>query len=152
MSKYLFDASSIINLMKRGTVTLLADGETLDLALYEAINAIWKEYSKLKVISKDLSKRYIRVVRRVMEVIPINIIKGLEEEVFDLASKEDLTIYDSSYLLIAKRKNLVLVTDDNVLRSKPVVSSFSERIKFIQLHTNIFYIMQDVGMYPERLA
>ncbi|WP_231961165.1 type II toxin-antitoxin system VapC family toxin [Saccharolobus sp. A20] len=152
MSKYLFDASSIINLMKRGTVTLLADGETLDLALYEAINAIWKEYSKLKVISKDLSKRYIRVVRRVMEVIPINIIKGLEEEVFDLASKEDLTIYDASYLLIAKRKNLVLVTDDNVLRSKPVVSSFSERIKFIQLHTNIFYIMQDVGMYPERLA
>ncbi|AOL17479.1 DNA-binding protein [Sulfolobus sp. A20] len=138
--------------MKRGTVTLLADGETLDLALYEAINAIWKEYSKLKVISKDLSKRYIRVVRRVMEVIPINIIKGLEEEVFDLASKEDLTIYDASYLLIAKRKNLVLVTDDNVLRSKPVVSSFSERIKFIQLHTNIFYIMQDVGMYPERLA
>ncbi|TRM83017.1 DNA-binding protein [Sulfolobus sp. A20-N-F6] len=138
--------------MKRGTVTLLADGETLDLALYEAINAIWKEYSKLKVISKDLSKRYIRVVRRVMEVIPINIIKGLEEEVFDLASKENLTIYDASYLLIAKRKNLVLVTDDNVLRSKPVVSSFSERIKFIQLHTNIFYIMQDVGMYPERLA
>ncbi len=87
MSKYLFDASSIINLMKRGTVTFLADGETLDLALYEVINAIWKEYSKLKVISKDLSKRYIRIVRKMMEVIPINTIKGLEEEVFELSLK-----------------------------------------------------------------
>ena len=37
---YLFDASSILNLIKRGLVTPLADGLTLDLALYECLNAI----------------------------------------------------------------------------------------------------------------
>jgi len=118
LTEYLFDASSIVNLIKRGIVSPLTNGETLNLALYECISAIWKEYRKLKVISRDLAGKYIRAIIKVMSIIPVNSISGSEEEVFDLALKEDLTIYDASYLLVAINKNLMLVTDDKVLRDR----------------------------------
>ncbi|AHC51999.1 DNA-binding protein [Sulfolobus acidocaldarius SUSAZ] len=114
----MFDASSIINLIKRGIVSPLANGETLNLALYESMSAVWKEYRKLKVISRDLAAKYIGAIIKVMNIIPVNSINGSEEEVFDLALKEDLTIYDASYLLVAINRNLILVTDDKVLRDK----------------------------------
>jgi len=45
-------------------------------------------------------------------------IRGLEEEVFNLASKENITIYDASYLYIAMRNNFILITDDKELKDK----------------------------------
>jgi hypothetical protein len=39
---YLFDASAIANLVKRGSLKPLSEGVTLDPAAYEALNAVWK--------------------------------------------------------------------------------------------------------------
>ncbi|RLE64713.1 MAG: DNA-binding protein, partial [Thermoprotei archaeon] len=37
----------MVNLVKRGIIKVFASGSTIDLALYESINAIWKEYKLL---------------------------------------------------------------------------------------------------------
>jgi len=62
---------------------------------------------------------FIDIINDIFNVIKVTSIKGLEKEVFDLASKEDLTIHDASYMYIAIRNKLILVTVDEKLRKKP---------------------------------
>ncbi len=116
--RYVFDASSIVNLIKRGRTKIFAEGITLDLALYESINAIWKECVLLKRIDIDTAQKFVEIINKVFKVIKLVSITGLEEEVFTLALKESITVYDASYMYVAMRDNLILVTDDQKLRSK----------------------------------
>ena len=48
----------------------------------------------------------------------MNSIKGFENEVFSLACKEDLTIYDASYLYASMKAQATLITDDRKLKEK----------------------------------
>lgn len=115
---YLFDASTIINLIKRGIARVFAYGATTDLALYESLNAVWKEFKLLKRIDEETALEYVDVVTKVFKAIEKVSIEGNEEEVFKLASKENLSIYDASYLYAAIKHKLILVTDDSKLLSK----------------------------------
>ncbi len=115
---YVFDASSIVNLIKKGIVKPFADGITIDLALYESLNAVWMEYQLLKRLDRDTALLFLDVIGNVFNVIKVLPIRGLEKEIFDLASKEDLTVYDTSYLYVAMRNKFTLVTDDQRLRSR----------------------------------
>ncbi|MCC6032792.1 MAG: type II toxin-antitoxin system VapC family toxin [Desulfurococcaceae archaeon] len=115
---YLFDASAIVNLVKKGCLKPLADGVTLDLAIYEALNAVWKEYAVLQRIDAETAVSLIEILEGVFTIIPLESIKNHETEVFKLASKEDLTIYDSSYVYVALKKELILITDDKKLARK----------------------------------
>jgi len=115
---YLFDASSIVNLVKKGVVKFFSIGSTIDLALYESINAVWKEYKLLKRFDKNTALEFIKILDDIFNIIDTFSIKSLEKEVFEIASKEGLTIYDASYIAIAKKNNLILVTDDHVLMKK----------------------------------
>ena len=65
-------------------------------------------------------------------VIKIMSIRGLEEEVFNLISKENTTIYDASYLYIAIRNIFILVTDDKELKNKA--------LKYVKAVTSSFQI------------
>jgi predicted nucleic acid-binding protein len=114
---YLFDSSSLVNLVKRGIVKPFVEGVTLDLAIYESINAVWKEYMLLKRIDEETALRFVSIISRVFEVMEVTSMSGLESEVFKLASKENLTVYDASYLYVSVGRKLTLVTDDWKLRS-----------------------------------
>ena len=113
---YLFDASSIVNLVRKGIVKPLADGVTLDLALYESLSAVWKEFKLLKRFDEAIALELLDIICDVFNAMKIISAKGLEKEVFDLASKEELTIYDAAYVCAAMRNELTLVTDDQELR------------------------------------
>ncbi len=115
---YLFDASSIVNLVKRGILRVLGQGSTIDLARYEALNAVWKEYSLLKQIDRETMLEFADILSKIFDIIRIENIQGNEREVIELATREKLTIYDASYLLLAIKKNLVLITDDEKLKRK----------------------------------
>jgi len=118
MSRYLFDASSITNLVKRGVTKVLAEGKTLDLAYYESLNAVWKEHTLLRKINGETALEYIETLSLVFKALEVDSIRDEEVKVFKLASREGLTIYDASYLYIAIRDGLTLVTDDNKLKNK----------------------------------
>jgi predicted nucleic acid-binding protein len=115
---YLFDASAIINLVKREYLKPFIDGATLDLAIYESLNAIWKEYLLLHRLDDETVKRLLSVLRGIFSVVSIASISGYEYEVFELAVKEKLTVYDAAYLYYAAKNKLILVTDDARLREK----------------------------------
>ena len=118
MTSYLFDASSIMNLIKKGLIRPLANGVTMDLALYESLNAVWKENRLLKRIGEDTALEYTNIISEIFKVVEVWSIKGLEEEVLNLAFKENLTVYDASYLYMAIKGGFTLVTDDQNLKNK----------------------------------
>jgi predicted nucleic acid-binding protein len=115
---YLFDASSIVNLIKRGSLRPLSRGITLDLAVYESLNAIWREYKLLGRLDLETARLLVEVLQRVFSIMPLESIEGFEEEVFQLAIKENLTVYDAAYLFVAIKHNLTLVSDDRELLNK----------------------------------
>jgi predicted nucleic acid-binding protein len=57
-------------------------------------------------------------LKEVFNIVSIVDISGYENEVFEFAVKEELTIYDAAYLYYAIRNELILVTDDRKLREK----------------------------------
>jgi len=116
--RYLFDASSILNLIKRGMTSAFMEGATVNLALYECLNAIWKECRLLGRIDEKTALSYVDVLADVFSAIDMLTISGSEEEVLMMALKEGLTIYDASYIYLASEKGLALVTDDLRLRDK----------------------------------
>ena len=115
---YIFDASAIVNLIKRGLTSPLTDGLTLDLAIYECLNVVWKEYTLLKKLDEGTASSFIKIVSDVLSIIGMDSIKGSENEVFNLACKEDLTIYDASYLHASMKMQATLITDDRKLKEK----------------------------------
>lgn len=112
---YLFDASAILNLIKRGKLYVFLNGSTLDLAVYEVINAVWKECYILRKIKQETALKLIELSSTLFTALNIYTIKGYEREVLDLALKEGITAYDASYIYIATANKLTLVTDDNKL-------------------------------------
>jgi hypothetical protein len=45
-------------------------------------------------------------------------VRGLERGVLEVAVKLEVTVYDSSYIVLARRYGLTLVTEDRRLRAK----------------------------------
>ena len=105
-----------MNLVKKGMLRDFSYGFILDLTIYEAANVVWKEHYLLNKISMDTAAKFIEVLSKIFEVIDVLSVKGLESEVFNIAVKHGLTIYDASYVTVAMRKKLTLVTDDKELR------------------------------------
>jgi len=110
-------------------------GVTTNLALYESLNAIWKEFKLLRRIDEDVALEYVQIISKVFEVIKITDIKGSEDRVFKLASDEKITIYDATYLYLAIENKAILVTDDSKLKEK--AAKYVEVMNSNQLETRI---------------
>jgi predicted nucleic acid-binding protein len=104
-------------MIKRGCLKPLANATTLDLAVYEALNAMWKEHVLLKRMDEEIAKQLVNVLERVFKIIALDRVRDLNR-VFELACKESITIYDASYLYYAIQNKLTLVTDDEKLLEK----------------------------------
>ncbi|MEM2026439.1 MAG: type II toxin-antitoxin system VapC family toxin, partial [Candidatus Bathyarchaeia archaeon] len=99
----------------RGNVKVFAKGCTIDLAIYESINAVWKECYMLKRIRVEVAYGLIELLSNIFNVLDLYTMRGSEKEALEIAIKEGITIYDASYIHIAARNKLTLVTDDKRL-------------------------------------
>lgn len=106
----LFDSSAIFEAIKLGNkaVDLVKGNYTVDLARYELGNIIWKYRGRADV--DDLFSAVSRLLSW-MEVIEL----GLDKEVLNEAVKRNLTYYDATYLVAARRLNATLVSEDKDL-------------------------------------
>ncbi len=125
--RFVLDASAIINLMKKSILRPFLYGATLDLALYETLNALWKEYKLLKRIDENTLNDIVSILLKIFNILEICSIRGLERQVIEIACREGITIYDASYLTLAISRNAILVTDDRELSqvAKKYVKVFS---------------------------
>ena len=121
--KCVLDSSTIAIIFKRlkgEAVDVLEENITLDLAFYELGNMIWKECTLKNLISLEEGINRAGQLAKALEVVEAVKIRSSEDfkEVMRLATELKLTFYDTSYLQVAKKRNLPLVTEDRELRDK----------------------------------
>jgi len=122
--KYLLDASALVPLLSDFGEQLIVKATeiqflTMDLAVYEAGNSLWKLSTLLKSISLEDAVEVMGVLK---DIVERGIVQGTRFGELDLtralkmASEEGMTFYDSSYVLAAEDKGATLVTEDRKLR------------------------------------
>jgi predicted nucleic acid-binding protein len=96
---------------------------TVDLAVKEVLNTIWRGYHVRRTISLDTAMRLQQVLS---STIGINILVEPEDKyvsrAFEIALKTGITVYDALYIALALERNTPLVTlDEN--KQKPLKPS-----------------------------
>jgi predicted nucleic acid-binding protein len=123
MKHYLFDASAFLILIKKADIQATAEclkkSYVLDLTFYEVGNAIWKESTLTKLLTPVDSKTLEKATQTILA--KTDRITGDAEtfqKILEIAKKEKLSFYDSSYIYFAKERRLALVTEDKELKTK----------------------------------
>ncbi len=88
---------------------------TIDLALPEALNAIWKHTLKIGDLSRDEATDSVRDLLKIWGALRVYSLKEVAEEAFRLALEEDITVYDALYIQLAKSERTGLATFDEKL-------------------------------------
>jgi len=117
--RYLIDASALYTLLKRRrdiVVEIIDASAIIDLTKYEIGKALWVEWRRGLI---ENPKRTMRGWMKLLSFIrEIQLDKGELDEVEDLALELSLPFYDTSYIYIAQRMGLTLLTDDVEMRDK----------------------------------
>lgn len=114
----LFDSSSIVNLVVFGGEDALniirrEGSSTLSLTYFEVGNAIWKMHYLTKKIDRDEANLLLQVSMKLLALLEKEECSADDaKQIVDIAFNQKLTFYDASYLFVAKKHHLVLVTDD----------------------------------------
>ena len=124
---YVFDSSSIFHALKRRRVDVLADNYTVSLTRYELGNILWKEEVLHKRITSVELERLIGFLKRVLDKMKVLKIECCETEVLNIARSLEISFYDASYVFLAKKIRVPLITEDLKLiqRAKPLVDTLT---------------------------
>ncbi len=117
---YILDASAVVEIiasLRREARDALSGEATLDLALYETGNALWKWIHLKKILNAEDSSRILGSLSEALSILSV-IRAELDDlpKILELSIKAGITFYDASYLYIAKKFELTLVTSDEELR------------------------------------
>jgi len=116
--KLLFDASSVIYALKLRSLRALYDNYIQWLTVYEVVNALWKEAILTKAISPEEASGIVRLITKALECMKILSPHPYEDEILSTARELNITAYDASYIVLAEKNDLILVTEDKKLRTK----------------------------------
>lgn len=117
-SMYLFDSSSIIKAFKEIKLEPLGGQAIQCLTIYEVLNAIWKEFTLLHLLTADEVLSLVNSFLDLVHEMIILDIKGLEHDIIQLAISRKMTVYDASYIALAIKYKSILVTEDKELMKK----------------------------------
>jgi len=134
LAKFLIDASALYPLIHRlkENVLLHSDKFTiLDLTIYEIGNIIWKEYTRGKIKDPVIVMKMFEEIMRNMKKLSSN---HEMLEIFDIAVKSNVIFYDASYIYVARKHELELVTEDADLLKFPEAISLELMLK--ELNSN----------------
>jgi len=131
-AKYLLETSALYPLVLefREKILLYKDlFVILDLTKYEIGNVIWKEFKKNKI--KDLLT-VLQLFKEILsDINELSIGKDLDE-VEKISIENNMTFYEASYIYIARKHRLKLVTEDKDLLK------FKESMDIATLRREIF--------------
>lgn len=92
---------------------------TLEFAILEVGNSIWKRVSRKEIPVENALSIYREIVRSIFEdglVIIVSTESALLNDSLDLAIHEKITTYDSAFIELAKKGKFELVTSDEKQR------------------------------------
>jgi len=118
--KALADASTLLLLVKHSEegklVGLASEIATLDLASYEAGNAIWKQVSLLRLINEAEAQAVHSAVVKLLSRVQIVRGDAIDyAKAMELAVRKQITYYDACYLAAAGLLGVALATEDSRL-------------------------------------
>jgi len=116
--KFLFDSSSVIYALKLRSLKALYDNYVQWLTIYEVINALWKEATLTKAISPQEASEIVKLFAKTLEFVKILSPHPYEDEILSTARELNITAYDASYIVLAEKNGLTLVTEDKKLRTR----------------------------------
>lgn len=92
---------------------LLRGGETLDLALVEVSNAIWKKTVLLRMMKYEDSIIALKAVKELLpQLLVVHESVDFLQRAMGISLKEKIPIYDSLYIALAEDKGEKLITGD----------------------------------------
>jgi predicted nucleic acid-binding protein len=99
--------NKIADFLKAGTISV-------DLVIKETVNTVWKRLMR-KEISLEDAKRMFEAMKGILNkaVIIENEMDHIDEA-FKISIKQNITVYDSLYIALAKKKKLELLTADEM--------------------------------------
>ncbi len=117
---FLFDASAFLNIVRLygdSAIDILKDNYVIRLIFYEIGNAIWKELFLIKCISLEEALFLLRLMEKLSHYL-ILLEDSSSDIVLETAYGLGITFYDSSYVVAALERDLILITDDEKLIRK----------------------------------
>jgi predicted nucleic acid-binding protein len=99
--------NKIADFLKAGTISV-------DLVIKETVNAIWKRVMR-KEISLEEAKSMFEAMKEILnKAVIIENEMDYIDEAFEISIKRNVTVYDSLYIALAKKKKLELLTADEI--------------------------------------
>ncbi len=112
---YLIDASSLVKALKETKLVPLGGQALQWLTVYEILNALWKEAYLLRRLSPEEVAYLTSIFTEAIEAMTILEPRGLEHDILQIAVSRQVTAYDASYIALARKHGLTLVTEDKKL-------------------------------------
>lgn len=113
--RYLIDASSLVKALKEAKLVPLGGQALQWITVYEVLNALWKETFLLRKLKPEEADSLITDFTELLNEMIILEPRGLEHYIFRIAVSKGVTVYDSSYIALAAKYRLTLVTEDRKL-------------------------------------
>jgi len=98
---------------------------TIDIALAESLNALWKHVKLHRDLQKREAESAAKDLKELYDSLNVITTRELLDEAVETALTWDITVYDSLYVAAAKKLRATLYTADQKLYnvSKKIVSS-----------------------------
>ncbi|MFP3167203.1 MAG: type II toxin-antitoxin system VapC family toxin [Candidatus Nanopusillus sp.] len=126
--KYVIDASALINIVLKFYKKdlnfinrLIEESIFPDLIFYE-VGSYLRKYKEIKKVSNNEIREMTELFNYIIRKAKIEEVR-LNYEILDLSIKENLSYYDSVYLYLAGKYNLILISDDKDLIKEGAISS-----------------------------
>lgn len=88
---------------------------TVDIALAEGLNAIWKHTKIVKDLKPEEAKKTAQDLIQICDKLGKLTTQELAEEATDIALAQDITLYDALYIAAAQKLNATFLTADQRL-------------------------------------
>ena len=102
--------AEVNNFLKKG-YTLC----TVDAALAECLNVIWKHTNLLKDLTLEEASLAVEDLTKLYDNLTITQTRELKDEAMHIAVSQNITVYDSLFIAAARKINATLYTADKKL-------------------------------------
>ena len=88
---------------------------TVDIALAESLNVIWKHANLIKDLKHEEARRTIEDLIRIYDGLSVITTRDITQETAQIALSQNITIYDALFIAAAQKLNGTLYTADQKL-------------------------------------
>ncbi|MFZ8848623.1 MAG: type II toxin-antitoxin system VapC family toxin [Thermoproteota archaeon] len=101
------DWNKVADFLKAGTISV-------DLVIKETVNAIWKRVMRKEISLEEAESMFEAMKEILNKAVIIENEMDYIDEAFEISIRRNVTVYDSLYIALAKKKKLELLTADEI--------------------------------------